>query len=321
MGAQPSRAMPVLVGLLLVHATGHAQEPRQASLPPREFVRRGLFRSSSPTSQAPEVYVAGQVATVLRFEKPCDPLRTKLAPGWELRFEPLMVSGRTVALLPIQEVAPEDRVPLVVTFENGAQVHLTVTARNDQADHQVNVFQGNEADALQATHWLLSETLRQKWALGIENERYRREALSPDHALAGLLATGAVGQTPFIEVDHGSLQDRVTETDYRLLKGKGKAAVVFRIKNRNQTSWSLGEARLSTVTSGEARPFALRMDRSEIEPGATGTIAIVVDRSAFLLASHPVQLRLRLLHPNRERQVSVVLDPSLARLVRAPVKL
>ncbi len=34
-------------------------------------------------------------------------------------------------------------------------------------------------------------------------------------------------------------------------------------------------------TSYTARPFALRMDRSEIAPGQSGRIAVVVDKRAF----------------------------------------
>lgn len=313
MEAQPTPAMRIALVLLLLSAPSQGEEPPRTSLPPPELVQRGLFLANGPGSRAPEVYVAGQVATVLRFERWCDPVRTRFAPGWGSRFEPLMVARGTVVLVPIHDIAPEDRILLLVVFEDGSEVPFIVTARNDQVDHQVNVFR--DPDSQQAMRWLLADTRRENWKIGVENERYRREALSPDHALAGLLVAGAEGHTPFIEVGNGSLKGESLHTSYRLLRGKGKVAVVLKISNKGQSSWKIAESRL-VAASGVYRSFALRMDRDEIAPGTTGSLAVVVDRSAFLLGKSPVDLTLKIFFHGRlnldEIQTEVKLDRNLA---------
>src|SRR5690349_21618515 len=78
----------------------------------RHPVERSLFLSQHPRDDAPRIYVAGRVATVLHFEKPCDAARTRML-GWEGRFEPLLVGGRTVVLYPLQDLTPEDRFMLL----------------------------------------------------------------------------------------------------------------------------------------------------------------------------------------------------------------
>lgn len=309
----PTMRNALVLFFLLIRTPGWGGPP-----PPPELVQRSLVLSTGPGAEVPEVYVAGQVATVLRFEKRCDPVRTKLAPGWGSRFEPLMVSRGTVVLVPIQDITPEDRLLLLVAFEDGSEMPFTVTARNDQIDQQVNLIQN--PDSQQAVRWLLADTRREKWKLGLENERHRQEALSPDHALAGLLVTGAEGETTFIEAGGGSFKDGPIDATYRLFKSRRKAGVVLKIRNQGPLSWKLEDALLAG-TSGEHRSFALRTDRDEIAPGTSGTLAIVVDRSAFLLGKRPVELNVKLFVRARSPRVYLVLKPELAGTVGARTKL
>jgi Protein of unknown function (DUF2381) len=92
-----------------------------------------------PDQVARLVYVAGEIATVLHFEQNVDPARTKME-GWEGRFEPLRVAGKSVVIMPLHDLTPEDRLPLVVTLVDGTQIPITVTADKDNVDHQVNLF-------------------------------------------------------------------------------------------------------------------------------------------------------------------------------------
>jgi hypothetical protein len=259
------------------------------------------------------VFVAGQVATVLRFEKVCDPARTVLAPGWDRYFEPLIVSGGTVVLIPLRDIQPQDRVPLMVSFFDGTALPFAVTSRSEQTDQQVNLLQTGETR--QALRWRLTDALREKRVLGVENERYRKEALSADHALAGLLATGAEELTPLIEVSSQWIEKGSTKTKARFFGGKGKAAVVFQVTNKAQTNWGMSEAHLQKSPSGENVPFALRMSSAEILPGATGTIAVVVDRSAFLNGKRTAPLTFQLSGRDGHR-ISVELTEDLARSAR-----
>ncbi len=47
---------------------------------------------------------------------------------------------KSVVIMPLHDLTPEDRLPLVVTLVDGTQVPITVTADKDRVDHQVNLF-------------------------------------------------------------------------------------------------------------------------------------------------------------------------------------
>lgn len=319
MGIQARQAVQagLLLGLLLASGTGRADEPSRIPLPPATPAMRAIFLSG--VSEVPEIYVAVGVVVTLLFEKPCDPARTKLL-GGEESFRPVLVSDDTVTLRALHEISPLDRFRLLVTFSDGTQQPLTITAHDFRVDHQVLICA--DPNGLQALQWRVADSKRREWRLGVENERLRQEALSPDHAFATLLVAGAENQISFVPAV--SSQVRVYDrdklgTDVRVHKRDGKAAVVFRIANKDVRSWKLLEVRLSVASSGELRLFAMRMDRTEIPPGAKGTLAVVVDRSAFVSANRHVPLLLKLYrHDGRDgvQQAAILLEPWL--VSRAP---
>ncbi|XXF76753.1 DUF2381 family protein [Myxococcaceae bacterium GXIMD 01537] len=277
--------------------------------------RRSLIRSvllpDSPEDAAVSVYVAGGIATVLRFEKPLDPDKTKLL-GWEGRFEPLLVGGKKVVLEPLRDITSDDRILLLVTFKDGTELPFIVTAREDRVDHQVNLVPDD--DSLSAVRARLSNALGRERAYRADAQRYHEEKNSVDHSLAALLVTGATPQTPFRQRRRQVLDCEGVKVDVSWLAGKGKVAVVFNVLNQHPDNpWRLGETRLSTVTTRDARSFALRMDRDAIAPGASGTIAVVADRSAFESELGVQQLALELFRSDGTEQLQVFLDPRLAR--------
>lgn len=298
------RLRVALVPLLLTSwTTASGGEPLDHLPPPRPVARGILYRPEDPSWQVPAIYVSSWAATLLKFEQPTDPRRTKLL-GWEGRFESLVVSGKYVVVDPLHALSPEDRFLLLVTLKDGTEMSFTITAQVEVFDHQVDIFSDPDL-SLQALHWRASDAFRLAHEVKIENERLRKEALSTDRALAGLLATGSVKQTPFQRDQARVLKKGPTTTVARLYRGHGKAAVVFEITNHATmpNAWRLQFARLSVPISGEERPFTLQMDRPEIPPGATGTIAIVVDRSAFTSEGGPCDLVLQLFNRDRERSI------------------
>jgi uncharacterized protein (TIGR02268 family) len=276
---------------------------------------RNVTFPSTPDQIARPVYVAGEVATVLRFEKDVDPRRTKME-GWEGRFEPLGVAGKSVVLVPLHDLTPEDRMPLVVTLVDGRQVPITVTAKKDSVDHQVNLFLDPETEKylradLENALW--RERIYQK-----ENDRYAREENSPDHALAALLATGSARQTRFRPKQTYIFRESDAEAVATVYSGKAKAAVVVRVRNHGNRSWRLSEARLTSAGDfdkpfPETRECAVRMTPRSIAPGASGVVAIVADRSAFVTEQGLEALALQLVRDDGLVQAVVLLDPSLAR--------
>ena len=277
----PPRSALLLV-LLASVAAARGRDPNVWSAyvegPPIESVRR--------------LHVTPDVVTVLRFQQPCDAAGTKML-GWEGRFEPVACAGKRVLIEPLQALEPEDRFLLVVRLADGTEVPFTLMGatrkEGEWPDQQVNVF--IEPDTREALQAQLKETRQRERLLEEATYRHYKEDTA-DHALAKLLVTGAINQTSFIERRKRLVKtDDGTEMVVRIFAGKEKAAVLFTVTNRHPSKpWSLAEARLRTTGPeaqrapflfGQERPFALRTDRGEIAPGQTGTLAVVVDRSAF----------------------------------------
>ncbi|MFP2927412.1 DUF2381 family protein [Pyxidicoccus sp. 3LG] len=276
---------------------------------------RTLLLSEHPDGTTHRIHVKGQVATVLRFEQACDPARTKLL-GWEGRFEPLLVGGRKVVLEPLRDLAPEEGIPLLVTLTDGTEIPFLVRPPKKEAwgwaDQQVNVFRGR--DGYDAVLSSLNDVLKEKRVLEEQVERYRKEETSQDHALAALLASGSVDQTPFVPYRRWVGKDEEAEIETIVFKGKGKAAVIFHVKNLDKDqAWSIKEARLMTVSSGQRRAVAIRATQDAILPGAAGSIAFVVDESAFLEGGALTNLMLEIYRHDGLRHAYVLLDPRLAR--------
>jgi uncharacterized protein (TIGR02268 family) len=275
---------------------------------------RNLYLSDDPRDEAPRVNVGGRVATVLRFEQSVDPARTKML-GWEGWFEPLMVGGKLVVLVPLQKIAPEDRFLLKVTLADGTELPFTVTARESgRVDQQVNVFPDRESpDAVRSR---LSDSYWRERILREENERYRKEETSVDHAFAQLLANGDIKYTPFKREQAWVLKCDGADVNVLVLTSKTvpKMAVLFTVTNQDRAEpWKLMEARLSTVATMESRTFALRMERAEIVQGTSGRIAVVADHSAFGSKQGLEQLVLELFRSDGMQQAHVVLELQIAR--------
>ncbi len=277
----------------------------------RTSVIRDVLLPDEPEDTATTVYVAGGVASVLRFQQPVDPGKTELL-GWEGRFEPLVAQGRSVMLVPLRDLEPADRFILRVTLKDGTELPFTVTAQAKTVDHQVNLVPDDGALAsvrAQLSHALLRERASQEDA-----ERYRQEKNSVDHSLAALLATGAAKQTSFRFRQRQQLDCDGVKVEIEWYEGKRKTAVLFTVRNQDaEKAWRLGEARLSTMESREARPFALRMEQDEIAPGTSGAVAVVADASAFESKQGIQQLVLEVFRPDGRGQFQAVLDHRFAR--------
>ncbi|WNG57747.1 DUF2381 family protein [Archangium gephyra] len=282
----------------------------------REPVSRSLYLPDDPREAVHPVYVAGEMGTVLRFAQPVDPARTKML-GWEGRFEPLLAGGHLVVVTPLKDLDPEDRFLLVVTLQNGKELPFTVTAQEARFDHQVNVFPVEESP--EALRSRLAHHQTRERVLEEENERYRNQETSIDHAIAALLAKRAVKMTSMrptlvhlFKNPHG-VEFRVTVLASKKDK---KVAVVFEVKNNSPTeSWSLLEARVVTEAGREKKPFALRATQEYLAPGGmSGTIAVVMDASVFDSNNGPERLVLELFRRGSGlREAWVLLDRQLLR--------
>lgn len=277
---------------------------------------RTLLVSDHPAQETHNIYVSGQVATVLRFEQECDPASTKLL-GWEGRFEPPLVGGKKVVLEPLRDLGEDERVPLLVTLADGTgYAFLVRPPRREKwgwTDLQVNVFKDHES--YNAVLSALNDSRKRELRLSEENERLKKEENSVDHALATLLVNGEVKKTPFRSERAALLKDGDMDIMVEVFSGPGKAAAVIHLTNTyTDEPWRFRDARLTAdLTSHTARPFALRMDRAELVPGQSGRIAIVADESAFTTKEGLVDLALEIFREDGNLQVLVKLDHTLIR--------
>ncbi|HEX8705888.1 MAG TPA: DUF2381 family protein [Myxococcaceae bacterium] len=291
--------------LVLVASVAMAKRP--------DVVERIINLSEHPAATANKIYVASRVVTVLRFQKEVEPAQTRML-GWEGWFEPLLLGGKKVVLEPLRDIEPGDRFMLLVTLEDGTEIPFVVTSEEQPldgrrvADQQVTVIHHLEsASAVQAS---LYESLKRERDLREKIERYEQED-SVDHALAALLAKDATKQTPFREWRKWRREEGDVEFVVRLFKGKGKAAVLFTITNREDQPWKMKMARLYTVSGWKDKPFAVCTDHEVITSGTTGFVAVVVDKSAFEEGTELKNLLLEVYRDDGYRQLFVLLDPSL----------
>ncbi|HZH15120.1 MAG TPA: DUF2381 family protein [Archangium sp.] len=282
---------------------------------------RNVYLRDDPKDEAPRVYVTGQVATMLRFQQPCDPARTRMM-GWEGRFEPVACAGKRVLVEPLQNLESEDRFLLLVTLADGKELPFTLTAIGKEwqwPDQQVNVFLDPETpDALRAR---LDDTRTRERRLEEATLRYGRED-TEDHALARLVSRGSVKLTRLKLRQRWFFKKEGMHIEASILTGGDKAAVLFRVTNRDPSQpWSLAEARVLTtrprekapILFGEARPFALHKDWDELAPGSAGSLAVVVDKSAFTSQEGPCDLTVELYRHDGLLVGHVLMDRRLIR--------
>ena len=273
---------------------------------------RSLLLSEHPREETHRVFVRGAVVTTLRFERPVDPARTKML-GGEGRLEPLAVVRNKVLLEPLHDLHPDEAIPLVVTLEGGAEVAFLLRPASREGvggtDQQVDVFEDRGSYA--AIHAALMRALKSNETLIDENTRHQKEETSEDHALATLLVAGAIAQTPFTLAEHFSGKDADAEVSASVFQGKGKAAVVFKIKNLADDAWKVQRVRLATLNGDRERAVAVRSSVREIPSGGSGLVALVVDDEAFVEEGSLTTLLLEVYRHDGARQAFVQLDPSL----------
>lgn len=271
--------------------------------------------SEHPGNPTGSVYVSGQVATVLRFDKEVDPAKTKLL-AWEGRFEPLLIGSKKVVLEPLRDLAPDEVVPLLVTLVDGTEIPFLVRppirGERTWTDHQINVFK--DPDSYSGMLSTVYDALKRERALSEENQRFREEENSVDHALATLLVKGEVKKTPFHRKKSWRSNSDGMDVTVKLFSGPGKAAVLIHLRNPYPGfTWKFASASLTHDLTGlTARPFAVRLDQPQIAPGESGTIAVVVDQSAFAgKGGQWVDLALDIFRDDGLIEVAVTLDHSL----------
>jgi uncharacterized protein (TIGR02268 family) len=256
----------------------HSWEPQRTAL---------FYLKGEPGQPVQSVHVAAEVATNLMFPSEVDPALTKVV-GGEGRFEPLMIGGRSVVIVPLRDLAEGESFSLIVTLKDGTAVPFDLRAPrlHDGSDGQVDVHLDQEETT--SVRQALQLARSRVEALTSENERHVQEDASVDHALAALLAQGRVDLTPFKEtvptvLHEGGIDLKVITFRPRSQQSDfGKTAVVVRVTNKDpKAAWDLDEVRLLSAVSRDMKPFALRASAQVIAPGQTAAFAVVMDLATF----------------------------------------
>lgn len=306
----------VLLSLLAASPAAGAR-PRQAEAN-CAAVRRALFLSNDPASKVPELYVAGRVVTVLRFQQPCNREGTKLL-GWEGRFEPVECAGKKVLIEPLKDLSSEDRFLLVVTLADGTELPFTVTASETRRDMQVDVYPDPESP--EAVRVALDRQRKENNRLRAEVRQQKDEiarrgqvATSEDHALALLFAKGKASLMGFKELDKTLLRDEGAEILISTLVATEKSthrkvAVVFEVTNTDpENPWVPQAAAIYAVATGEQVPFVFWGWPASIAPGQTGRVALIADLSAFDIANDGDKIAFEIYRDGGRQQGYLVWD-------------
>jgi uncharacterized protein (TIGR02268 family) len=285
-----TRAVAMTLGImvLVLAAEARAQPDSLCRWKPWQPQRTGVFFSKDqPDQPVQTIHVAAEVATNLMFPGEVDSARTKLVGGDE-RFEPMMISGRSVVIVPIRDLAFDESFSLVVKLKDGTSIPFNLRAprHHESSDGQVDVYL-NQEETTAVRHALQLVRSRAE-ALAAENDRHIQEELSVDHALAALLARGKGDLTPFAEAGFKVINEE--EVSIKVINFKrrsqktnpGKAVVAFKVTNLDpKKPWELDEIRLRSASTGDIKAFASRASSPSIGPGETGVVAVVMDMDAF----------------------------------------
>ncbi|HVE87946.1 MAG TPA: DUF2381 family protein [Myxococcales bacterium] len=302
------------VGALALSAWAQAQPECLHRWRPWEPQRTGIFFSKGqPDQPVPSIHVAGEAATNLMFPGDVDPERTKLV-GGDGRFEPLMISRRSVVIVPVRDLASDESFSLLVTLKDGTEIPFSLKAprAHDTTDGQVDVHLDQDDD--QAIRRMLLSTRSRMEKLTAENERHAQEELSADHALAALLAGGKVQLTPFAVYNTKLLEDDGVALKVVLYKRRipkidlDRSAVVFELTNNgDKRAWEFDEVRLLSIPSMESWPFAMRASSASVGPGETGRFAMVIATDSLKTGADADQFLLELWRAGGSRQAAVEL--------------
>jgi uncharacterized protein (TIGR02268 family) len=257
-----ARLLKWLPLVLLLTGAASAQPP----LPAREYVERRVTVPSNAEEQAPEIRVATNVLTVLRFDAPIDRASVEVD-GRKTRFRMVDPGDQTLSLEPSVEPGAGEKLVLRVrykgsTFPNEAVFALVSDPKVvDKEVEVVRLIQTPEAMAAE-----------------IASLKSRCEANGPASlALSGSLDSEGVRAQRIVSVQGapGGLE---------LLEGLGFRAsswslVSFRLRNLpGQPPWAVAEVRLITLAGTSVKVLPVRMDRSHIAPGEEGLVVVETER-------------------------------------------
>ncbi|WP_395845141.1 DUF2381 family protein [Archangium violaceum] len=266
-----------------------------AQSPVREQQQRQVVVSNNPNEPVPEVRVAANVATYLRFDAPIDRTSVEVE-GRPVRFRWVDVGERLVAVEPSVDLGAEEKLVVRVRYRDGASpagATLVLVSHPSLVDKEVEVVRRpRTVEALEAA-------LAQKEAELV--------ALRAASGPAGFFFSGRLNLDGVLA---RRIEASTTARDgLKVADGEGYRAgpwalVVVRVRNLpGQKPWEPGEARLTRADGTPVKVRSVDMNKAQLAPGEEGFVAVETE-APFWKAGEV--LRLELLDRGGSRRMSIL---------------
>ncbi|WNG45829.1 DUF2381 family protein [Archangium minus] len=269
--------------------------PSVAQPPARERQERQVVVPNSPEEPVPEVRVAANVATYLRFDAPIDRASVEVE-GRATRFRVVDSGERTLTLEPTMEPGPGEKLGVRMRYRDGsspAVVSFALVSHPSLVDKEVEVVRRpRTVEALEAA-------LAQKEA--------ELAALRGASGPAGFFFSGRLNLDGVlarrIEAST-SARDGLKVADGEGYRAGPWALVVVHVRNLpGQKPWEPGEARLTRADGTPVKVRSVDMNKAQLAPGEEGFVAVETE-APFWKAGEV--LRLELLDRGGSRRMSIL---------------
>jgi uncharacterized protein (TIGR02268 family) len=260
--------------LILAWLSLGATATAQAQTPVREQQERRLTLSIRPEEPPSEVRVAPGVTTYLRFDAPLDRASLEVE-GRSARFRFVDVGERIVALEPLGELSPEEKVTVRVRYLDGespAFALFTLVSHPTWVDKELEVVR--RPRSLEALEAALAE------------REAEIAALRARSGLAELVFSGRLGVAG-VRAQRFGVLPKVGPSGLQVVTGMGYRAdswtlVVVRVLNLpGQKPWMPTEARLIRADGTRVKVRAVDLNPARLAPGEEGLVAVETDAPSW----------------------------------------
>ncbi|WP_257458315.1 DUF2381 family protein [Archangium lipolyticum] len=260
----------------------------------RERQERQIILPSNPDEPVPEVRVAANIATYLRFDAPIDRASVEVE-GRATRFRVVDTGDRTLTLEPAVEPGSGEKLGVRVRYKDGATpayATFSLVSHASLVDKEVQVVRRpRTVEALEAA---------------LAEKEAALAALQAASGPAGLVFSGRLNsdgvQARRMEILPGA------QGGLKVLKGDGYRAgpwalAVIRVRNLpGQKPWEPGEAKLTRADGTPVKVRSVDMNKAQLAPGEEGLVAVETEAPFWKVSE---ALHLELLDKSGRRRLSI----------------
>jgi uncharacterized protein (TIGR02268 family) len=247
-----------------------ARAAAQPQLSVREEQRRQVVVPNAPGEPVPELRVALNVTSYLRFDASLERGSLEVE-GRATRFRFLDMGERLVAFEPLVEPGPGERLVMRVRYRDGGQALLALVSHPSLVDKEVELVRQPRPPEM------LEVKLVEK-----EAELTVMKARCAAGGPAGLVASGQLDSRGIQIQEFEGKVPPGNRSGLSLGKGTGYRAslwvvVAVQVTNIGQKPWAPGAARLFSAEGTSVRVRLVQLDMLQLQPGESGLVAVETD--------------------------------------------